>query len=180
MKTEELEKYFDTKMYEVIKYHSTRLRKNLDLSDIDAEDVYQDMAIELITAFKRFTPNKANIHTFAANVLLSYARRIVWRRNMEYESLAFEPEIPTDEVEIDDTNELLALKIDIAETVSKLPPSLRDVYYSIMEFDLSTIIRDISSSRSVFYRHICQLREIFEEKGLVLTEEKSISQNEDI
>ncbi len=180
METEQIQKYFDKNMYAVIKFRSDKLAKELGLSDIDAEDVYQDMAIELITAFKRFTPNKANIHTFAKNVLLSYARRIVWRRNMEYESLTFEPEIPTDEVEIDDTNELLALKIDIVETVSKLPPSLRDVFYSIMEFDLSTIIRDISSSRSVFYRHICDLREIFEEKGLVLSEEKSIGQNEDI
>lgn len=173
MKAEELEKYFDKKMYQVVKYHSAKLGKKLDLSVDDVEDLYQEMAIELIKAFKRFTPNKANIHTFAANVLLSYARREIWRRNLDSQSVIFEDEILADAIEMKDTNELLALKIDIADTVSKLPPGLRSVYHAISEFDLSTIIRDINSSRSVFYRHICELREIFEEKGLVLTEDKA-------
>ncbi len=181
MTTEQIEKYFDAKMYSIIKFQSDKLTRELDISGIETDDVYQDMAIELIAAFRRFIPNKANIHTFATNVLCSYSRRVMWRRRLTF---ACEPPIdaqpPTEELEIADTTEVVALKIDIAETVSKLPPSLRDVYHSIMEFDLSTIIRDINSSRSVFYRHICELREIFEEKGLVLTEEKSISQNEDI
>jgi RNA polymerase sigma factor (sigma-70 family) len=154
------------------------LVKQLRLPPNDCEDLQQNMFIELAKAQKRFTPEKASVHTFASRVLdcfcKYFTRREAARRRrgfIEKPCSDLGPDFSLDKfaVGIDLVTDLIssANVARLHRVVAGLPEDLRQLCEGLMlETDKKAVAKALGIGRSSLYRRLARIREHFKEAGI--------------
>ncbi len=167
----------DTYALRRIEYRVRRLKLALNLSAADADDVRQDLMLDLWSALARYDPARASRATFISRVLdrayCSVARKLRARRRRESQAVVSFSESAErlrspDPVSQADgqSSARLDLALDLEAALARLPRNLRILAEQLKSRTAAEIARERGQHRCTVYREIVALRAIFRECGL--------------
>jgi RNA polymerase sigma-70 factor, ECF subfamily len=157
----------------------------------DADDVEQEIALDLLKRLPRFDPSKASLRTFATRIVEHHVATLIesreapcrdWRRAEE----SLDELIPDDAGEVvprwrtfdeeecagrrrgDEPDERAArgLRIDVADAFVALDPALRDVAERLCVSTPTEVARATGRPRTTVYESIARIRDAFGDAGL--------------
>lgn len=173
-----------------IRYHAGRLSSATGFGFVDAEDIEQDLTLDLIRRLPRFDPARAALPTFIACVVRNCAETRRERARAEKRGGSIAHCSLHDTVPSEDNGEPLLLidtldastglwscedatwdvhsdiRIDVSRAVSRLPGPLATLAERLASETVLEISRSSGPSRDAIYRAIRRLREAFTEAGL--------------
>lgn len=160
-----------------IDYRVGRLVEAFHLDEHTAEDLRQDMIVELLEASARYDPVRSKRNTFITRVLdrfyLHLARGLANRQ--KHEALHptpmsvledFHP--PANDVRRGERSlcDRTALAIDLSELIDGLPAQLRRICEELQVFTPAEVAKRLRLHRSTVYRAMADIRRRFVEAGL--------------
>ncbi len=160
-----------------IDYRVGRLVQAFHLRADEADDLRQDMIVELIKALTRHDPTQSQRKTFITRALdrryLHVARHLGNRQ--KHESMHPTPisRLPGFSPTVNDTHkgqrseaERVDLALDLGDILPTLPPRLQRVCEELRSYKPSEAARRIGMHRSTMYRAIEEIRRHFVAAGL--------------
>ncbi len=160
-----------------IDYRVGRLVEAFHLNEDEADDLRQDMVVELLKAATRHDPDRSQRNTFINRTLDRYylhvARALANRQKHESMHPMSISAMPNFSPTVNDPRqgerseqECVDLAIDLAEVVSKLPPELQRICEALRVYKPSEVARQLGVHRSTIYRAIDEIRKHFVAAGL--------------
>jgi len=165
-----------------IDYRVRELTSQFDLSEDEKEDLRHDMVVELLSAFKRFDPDKATRETFINRVLDKFVKhairvRCTRQRRACDSPIGFDDIAPGYESAVNDTrsgqlNEqgLCELRLDLRAAIARMPERLQRVCRLLMTFNPTETARKLGICRQSIYRNIREIRGRLIRAGLGISE----------
>lgn len=158
-------------------------------TDSDQEDIQQELWLHLLRRQNRYDPGRGKEITFIAWVIDNRIRTIIEHRKAGKRSCDAAVQSLDDQVgpqtdmerhEVIDREtylqatgqisrpqaELQDLKLDVASAISFLPPGLRTTCFLLMRYTITEASRRTGIPRTTLNDRRCQIRRIFEERGL--------------
>ncbi|MEX0653918.1 MAG: hypothetical protein WD534_12735 [Phycisphaeraceae bacterium] len=169
--------FIDDYALDRIDFRVRQLRFQFDLSDEDQEDLRNDMVVELLSASKRFDPDKSKRETFINRVLDRFVLYVTRQRCTQQRRASDSP-IGFDDVSagfqptVNDTRrgepneqDLRELRLDLPEVIAKLPGDLQQVCEVLTRKSGRAAAKELGLSKSSLYRAIAEIREHFISRG---------------
>lgn len=181
---------FDDHATARIRYHAKRLSNATGFENDDAEDIAQDLALDLLRRLPRFDPARAGLRTFIARVVKNCAEtrrehalvekrggavvhRSLYDLTVSADGDAVCPLIDTLDTSVGLWADLGTpwdvrsdIRVDVSRAVSRLPRPLAELAGRLMNETVLEISRSTGQSRGAIYDAIHRLREAFREAGL--------------
>ena len=169
--------YIDDYALARIDYRVRRLVKSFHLDEHTAEDLRQNMIVELLEASARYDPARSSRNTFITRVLdrfyLHLARGFANRQKhkvlsptpisvLEYAN----PTITDIRRGEHSTYERSDLTMDLAALIERLPTHLRRICEELRVFTPAEVAKRLRLHRSTIYRAINDIRQHFVAAGL--------------
>jgi len=149
-----------------IEYRVQRLTSKFQLDAATADDVRQDMALELLKASSRFNPEVSNRRTFTNGILDRYYRHLLRHFIAERKRKALSLSRISDEALVVESDQpQVELAMDVESITARLPKHLRDLAGRLGDESVAEIGRSLNVHRSTVYRWIDELRSHFEAAG---------------
>ncbi|QYK49107.1 MAG: hypothetical protein KF838_04470 [Phycisphaeraceae bacterium] len=145
---------FEQFVIERIRFRVYRLQRVFPLSEHDAEDVAQQMQVEVLGAMTRYRSGRSSERTYACRVLdrayCNLAKKLRKRRatTVRLEAVAH---ILTD---ARDPRPCVDLALDVAEAVSALPDGLRGTALALMHHNPKDAADSRGLHRGTVYRQM--------------------------
>lgn len=161
-----------------IDYRVRQLAERFNLPQDQQEACRHDMVVELLSAFRRFNPDKAKRETFINRVLdlfVKYTTRVrcTHRRRPSDNPIHFDDIAPGYQPVINDppTGQIdeqgrCELRIDMDAAVARMPSRLRRVCRLLMKFDPAEAAKQLGICRQSIYRNIWEIRGYLAGAGL--------------
>ena len=156
-----------------IDFRVRQLRFQFDLSDEDQEDLRNDMVVELLSAFKRFDPDKSKRETFINRVLDRFVLYVTRQRCTQQRrasdspigfddvSAGFQPTINDPRRGESNEQDLRELRLDLPEVIAKLPDDLQQVCEVLARKSGRAAAKELGISKSSLYRAVADIRKHF-------------------
>jgi len=157
------------------------LAKRFDLREDQQEDFRQDMVVELLSAFARFSPKKAKRETFINRVLDRFVKHTI-RAKYARQRRACDNPIRLDNIApgfqpvVNDprAGELSEqgqrdLRLDLAAAISRMPCRLQRVCRLLMASRPAEAAGRLGIRRQSIYRNIAEIRACLTEAGLEIS-----------
>lgn len=169
--------FIDDYALDRIDFRVRQLRFQFDLSAEDQEDLRNDMVVELLSAFKRFDPNKSKRETFINRVLDRFALYVTRQRctqqrrasdtPMGFDDVCtnFQPTVNDPRRGVRNEQHLRELRLDLSEVIAALPGDLQQVCEILTRKSGRAAAKDLGISKSSLYRAIAEIREHFISQG---------------
>lgn len=165
-----------------IDYRVQKMARRFKLPQDQQEDLRQDMAVELLTAFQRFNPDKASRKTFVNRVLDKFVKytmrnRSIRRRRacdspIHFDDIfpGFEPVSNDAATGVVDEQVRRELRIDMDAAIARMPKRLRRVCSLLKEFDATEVAEQLGIRRQSVYRIMDEIREYLNRAGVGISE----------
>jgi len=157
----------------VIDHRSDRLAKVFHLSDDDRADIWQDMALAVLSAMRRYNPALASRDTFAERVASMQYIKVALRIRRDLER---EPESVTGAIgaAIDPRSErgnTDDVRLDLEAALAGLPRRLRLIAEDLKTKRPGEIAAEMGVHRSTVHRAIAQIRTHLRDCGVGIFED---------
>ncbi len=159
-----------------IEYRVQRLARVFTLSDDDADDLRQDLVLELWRALPRYDAERAGLHTYVNRVLdrayCAIARSLRSRRShpaLTPVSLSVLHDRPLESPELAAAERCL----DLEAALATLPRHLRIIAEELKHAAPGEVAQRLHIHRASVYRAIKRIRQHLEEHGVSLAESRA-------
>ena len=176
----------------LIRHKAHQLTGQSGFSDLDREDVEQELMMDLLNRLPNYDPEIAERNTFITRIVNNRVATIIeertaWRRDYRLNEFSLNencfdlgPEKPVqrqEQVSEDEyilrtgkanliPNEERDLVIDVNRALEILPPDFRDLCERLKSRTVTEVSRETGMPRSTIYESIRKVRELFREAGL--------------
>lgn len=143
-----------------------RLVGRLGFSAADRDDLEQHLLLKLLERWPRYNPQRGTPQRFITwslhRCVVDIVRQQLRQRgrkphSLDDASVALPP--------VADPTPAVALRLDVAEVLAKLPPSLRAIAESLQTHSVAEISRELGLSRQAVRRAMGRIRAAFEREG---------------
>ncbi|MDD5596578.1 MAG: sigma factor [Victivallaceae bacterium] len=162
----------------IIRHRARMLIGLFGFTKHDVPDIQQELFLELYKRKENFDSEKGRESTFIARVVESKVLDLIKQRQAECrdwrqcrESLNRTVTLPDigviekiDTLESEQNSDLLLI-LDVTLIQERLPPDLQEFCQILKYYDKNEALADYSTSRSVFFRNLQKLKDIFLQAG---------------
>lgn len=168
----------------LVRWVARSLERRPEFRDLDAQDIEQDLRLDLLVRWDNFDPEKSSLRTFANRVVRNCASRLIEKHAAECRNPTKvigtvdqleDPEDGGRPTTVDDflratatgTADRSALRIDLEKALRRMPPEIREVcHLRSMGLSVPEVAKEAGVSPRTVHRTFATARERLRQSGV--------------